>query len=101
MDNLKDSEENHIEQYALDNPKGQVAGTMPTALLNWSPEERAQREKNLVRKVDLRLLIIMLVMYILNYLDRNNIAAAKLAGLQKDLNLTGNEYQVRHCPAIV
>ncbi|QKX56055.1 uncharacterized protein TRUGW13939_03155 [Talaromyces rugulosus] len=94
MDNLKDSEENHIEQYALDKPKDQVAGTMPTALLNWSPEERAQREKKLVKKVDLRLLIMMLVMYILNYLDRNNIAAAKLAGLQKDLNLTGNEYQI-------
>ncbi|KAB8246341.1 amidase signature domain-containing protein [Aspergillus flavus] len=36
----------------------------------------------------------MLVMYILNYLDRNNITAAKLAGLQDDLNLKGEEYQI-------
>lgn len=101
MDNVKDSEQDHIEQYALEDPKDQVNGKMPAAFLSWSPEERALREKKLVRKVDLRLLIIMLVMYILNYLDRNNIAAAKLAGLQKDLNLTGDQYQVSYCPAIV
>ncbi|CRG85121.1 putative transporter C11D3,18C [Talaromyces islandicus] len=93
MDSVKDSEPNHIEQYVLDNSKDQVTGGIPAALLDWSPEERARREKNLVRKIDSRLLIIMLVMYILNYLDRNNIAAAKLAGLQKDLYLTGDEYQ--------
>lgn len=33
-------------------------------------------------------------MYILNYLDRNNIAAARLAGLEKDLNLHGSQYQL-------
>jgi len=32
-------------------------------------------------------------MYILNYLDRNNIAAARLAGLEKDLKLHGSQYQ--------
>ncbi|OKL61791.1 hypothetical protein UA08_02216 [Talaromyces atroroseus] len=91
MDTVKDSEPNHIEQYVLDNPKDQ---TVPAVVLEWLPEERARREKDLVRKIDFRLLIIMLVMYILNYLDRNNIAAAKLAGLQHDLKLTGDQYQV-------
>jgi hypothetical protein len=28
-----------------------------------------------------------------NYLDRNNIAAVRLAGLQDELNLSGTEYQ--------
>ncbi|KAH8698005.1 MFS transporter [Talaromyces proteolyticus] len=32
-------------------------------------------------------------MYILNYLDRNNIAVARLAGLEDDLHLVGNQYQ--------
>lgn len=36
---------------------------------------------------------MVIVMYILNYLDRNNISTAKLAGLQTDLHLVGNEYQ--------
>ncbi|KAJ1716365.1 major facilitator superfamily domain-containing protein [Aspergillus flavus] len=93
MDGTKDSGTDHVEQY-VENPKDQDLRSVPTALLDWSPEERRQREKALVRKIDTRLLIIMLVMYILNYLDRNNIAAAKLAGLQDDLNLKGEEYQV-------
>ena len=94
MDSTKDSGTDHVEQY-VENPKDQDLRSVPTALLDWSPEERRQREKVLVRKIDTRLLIIMLVMYILNYLDRNNITAAKLAGLQDDLNLKGEEYQVR------
>ncbi|KAJ5919165.1 hypothetical protein N7466_010108 [Penicillium verhagenii] len=94
MGDVKDSENQHIEQYVLENPKAQDPIGVPEVLLTWSSEEREQREKALVRKIDTRLLIIMLVMYILNYLDRNNIAAAKLAGLQKDLNLKGNEYQI-------
>lgn len=32
-------------------------------------------------------------MYILNYLDRNNIAVAKLYGLPEDLGLVGAQYQ--------
>ena len=32
-------------------------------------------------------------MYWLNYLDRNAIALAKLNGIQKDLNLSGTQYQ--------
>lgn len=29
----------------------------------------------------------------MNYIDRNNIAAAKLAHLERDLGLVGTEYQ--------
>lgn len=29
----------------------------------------------------------------MNYLDRNNIAAARLAGLETDLNMTSTQYQ--------
>ena len=39
------------------------------------------------RKIDLRLLPIIIIMYILNYIDRNNIAAARFAGLEDDLNM--------------
>ena len=31
--------------------------------------------------------------YIMNYLDRNNIAAARLAGLEDELQLHGTQYQ--------
>lgn len=59
-----------------------------------SEKERSVREAALVRKVDLRLMPMVILMYIMNYLDRNNIAAARLAGLQKELKLTSTQYSV-------
>lgn len=71
-------------------------------------------EKKLTRKLDLRLLACVWVIFVMNYLDRvrlmlcqtplnlrcmltnnvlqNNIAAAKVAGISKSLHLSSNEY---------
>ncbi|KAI1122883.1 major facilitator superfamily domain-containing protein [Nemania abortiva] len=65
----------------------------PEIIARLSPEERIALEKRLVRRIDLRLLPMIIIMYILNYIDRNNIAAAKLSGLPEDLNLQGNQFQ--------
>lgn len=54
----------------------------PELVRDLSSEERQLLEKALVRKIDFRLLPTIILMYIMNYLDRNNIAAARLAGLQ-------------------
>ncbi|SPN96484.1 related to nicotinamide mononucleotide permease [Cephalotrichum gorgonifer] len=56
-----------------------------------SPEHRARVEKSLKRKLDLRCSLFVLI-YIMNYLDRNNIAAARLRGLQDDLRLDDTQY---------
>ncbi|KAI1413908.1 MFS general substrate transporter [Hypoxylon sp. FL1857] len=55
------------------------------------PEHRARVEKTLKRKLDARCSLFVLI-YILNYLDRNNIAAARLKGLQSDLSLDDTQY---------
>ncbi|KAG9608616.1 MFS transporter, partial [Aureobasidium melanogenum] len=65
----------------------------PELVRNMSPEERAHAEKVLVRKIDFRLMPMLVLMYILNYLDRNNIASARLAGLETDLALTSSQYE--------
>ena len=65
----------------------------PPYVQSLSPEERASAEAKLVRKIDFRLIPPIIVMYIMNYLDRNNIAAARLAGLEDDLGLHGTQYQ--------
>ena len=44
-------------------------------------------------KLDLIIMPAMVIMYILNYLDRQNIASAKLANIERDLNLSDVEYQ--------
>jgi hypothetical protein len=66
----------------------------PELVRTMTPDERKRAEKALVRKIDLRLLPMIVLMYIMNYLDRNNIAAAKLAGLQAELNLSSIQYSV-------
>ena len=65
----------------------------PPLVRDLGHEERARLERALVRKIDLRLLPMIILMYILNYLDRNNIASARLAGLETDLGLVGTQYQ--------
>ncbi|GAB7362469.1 hypothetical protein MBLNU230_g2791t1 [Neophaeotheca triangularis] len=60
----------------------------------WSPEERRHREKKLVRKIDLRLLPILFIMYILNYVDRNALPQARIQGIEDDINLVGVQYNI-------
>jgi len=55
-----------------------------------TPEE----ERKLWRKVDMRLMPILSLMYLLAFLDRGNIGNAKLDGLITQLDLTGNKYNI-------
>lgn len=52
------------------------------------------KQKFLRKKFDTRVLPIVVVLYVLSYLDRGNIGNAKVAGVQKDLKL--NTAQVRY-----
>lgn len=82
----------------------------PPLVAAMSPEERVIAEAKMRKKIDTRLLPMIILMYIMNCgfphkmktrswlmgvdLDRNNIAAVRLAGLQDELNLTSVQYQV-------
>lgn len=66
---------------------------MPELLRQYSPEEYAELEKALVRKIDLRSLPILIILFLLNILDRNAIANARLGGLEADLGITDVQYQ--------
>lgn len=71
----------------------------PELVKAMSHDDRIKYEKDLVRKIDLRLLPAVVIMYIMNYLDRNNIAAARIAGpdgngLQDELALTDTQWQL-------
>ncbi|KAL1586108.1 hypothetical protein WHR41_04747 [Cladosporium halotolerans] len=57
-----------------------------------SPEEKLI-EKKLKKKIDALIMPTVVVVYLMNYIDRNNYAAARLQGLVEDLNLEGNQYQ--------
>ncbi|KAK5737638.1 hypothetical protein LTR17_006500 [Elasticomyces elasticus] len=62
------------------------------AYRQYSPQQRDAIEKRLVRKLDTRIMPVIVLIYILNYLDRNSIAQARLYGLQKDTNTTGAKW---------
>lgn len=49
-------------------------------------------ERRIVKKMDCFLVPLMAMLYFLSNLDKSNIGNAELAGLSKDLNLTGNQY---------
>ncbi|KAI1769109.1 putative MFS transporter [Hypoxylon sp. FL1150] len=50
--------------------------------------------KKLMRKVDLHLLPMLVLMYMLNFLDRNNLAQARLGTLEEDLGMTGTDFNL-------
>ncbi|KAM5343860.1 hypothetical protein ACJ41O_012397 [Fusarium nematophilum] len=47
-----------------------------------------------LRKVDLRLLPMLTLLYVISYLDRGNIGNARVAGMNDDLGLTDTEYRL-------
>ncbi|TVY65202.1 putative transporter [Fusarium oxysporum f. sp. cubense] len=69
--------------------------------MNYPPEVAAlmrefsgARYNKLMRKLDLRLIPMIAILYLIAYLDRGNIANARLAGLEKDLGMEGDQYNV-------
>ncbi|KAG9571100.1 MFS general substrate transporter, partial [Aureobasidium melanogenum] len=60
---------------------------------SYEPEYAAQAEHRLVKKIDRRILPLIVIIYLFNYLDRNSITQARLYGLQKDTKVNGAVYQ--------
>jgi hypothetical protein len=48
----------------------------------------------ITRKIDLRLIPVLLVMFMLAYLNRSNLGNAKIQGLKHDLHMKGRNYNV-------
>ncbi|PYH48137.1 putative MFS allantoate transporter [Aspergillus saccharolyticus JOP 1030-1] len=57
-----------------------------------STEFSAETERKLVRKIDLMILPIMLVAYMMSFMDKQMLSYAAIMGIMQDLGLTGSEY---------
>ncbi|ENH73635.1 hypothetical protein FOC1_g10002887 [Fusarium oxysporum f. sp. cubense race 1] len=55
---------------------------------NFTEDEK----RRLIRRIDLRLVPIVGLMYCVSLIDRTNVAAASIAGMMEDLRLIGNRY---------
>ncbi|OJA12880.1 hypothetical protein AZE42_02909 [Rhizopogon vesiculosus] len=69
-------------------------------------ELRQAAERSLVRKLDFRLLPTIVIIFIMNYIDRVAVTSARLQGLETDLGLTDIQYATvvailyaSYCPA--
>lgn len=54
----------------------------------------AKEEAAVIRKLDRRLLPLIFTLYSLAVLDRSNLGNAKLAGMEDDIDLSGNRYSL-------
>ncbi|CAG8934146.1 unnamed protein product [Penicillium salamii] len=52
------------------------------------------RKKQLIWKVDVRLVPFLTFLYLVSYIDRANIGNAKIEGLVEDLGLTDSQYRI-------
>lgn len=55
------------------------------------PEDQ---RKAMIRKVDLRLVPVLAVLYLFSHIDRANIGNAKIEGMMEDLNMSGIQYNI-------
>lgn len=53
-----------------------------------------ERENKLLRKMDIRLIPMLALLYLLAFLDRGNIGNAKIEGMLTDLHMTGHQYSL-------
>ncbi|KAJ9075860.1 hypothetical protein DSO57_1031662 [Entomophthora muscae] len=57
-----------------------------------SVEMTKEEEKQLVRRMDLRLIPFLALLFVFSFLDRVNIGHARIYGLEKALHLTSSQY---------
>lgn len=64
-----------------------------TVYRSYDPEFVKKTEAQLLKKIDRRILPLILIIYVFNFLDRTSITQARLYGLSIDTHLKGAEYQ--------
>ncbi|KAH8670795.1 MFS transporter [Xylariales sp. PMI_506] len=62
-------------------------------LANFTEEQR----KQVIRKVDMRLIPMLTFLYLISFLDRSNIGNAAIEGLNTELSLDGVKYNIALC----
>ncbi|KAE8155276.1 major facilitator superfamily domain-containing protein, partial [Aspergillus avenaceus] len=72
--------------------KADMAHEEVVRMAELTPEEKII-EKKLRRRIDCLIMPLVILVYLMNYIDRNNYAAAKLQGLTTDLNINDQQYQ--------
>lgn len=81
----RDSEKAGVEHLPKDSP-----GASDVALPVDTASEAETR--SIIRRIDRRLVTIVGALYCVSLMDRTNLSAASIAGMNVDLELVGNRY---------
>jgi len=81
----------HVE--ISDNRTTTQVSELPEILRQYTESELKVMEKSIVRRLDIRTLPILVILFIVNILDRNTIANARLGGLEAELGMSDTQYQ--------
>jgi MFS family permease len=65
-----------------------------TVYQSWDRAYRDDLERKLVRKIDKHIMPVLVLMYIMNYMDRTSVTQARLYGIQEELGITGPLWQL-------
>ena len=76
-----------------DTKEANLGDGLPEILRQYSHVELQAMEKSIVRRIDFRTLPILVILFIMNILDRNTIANARLGGLEAELGMSDTQYQ--------
>ncbi|OAP58669.1 hypothetical protein AYL99_07759 [Fonsecaea erecta] len=88
-------EERALQQgKSVDNAESEIAHSIMIEDTRQIPDLTETERKKLLRKMDLRLVPMVTLLYLLSFLDRGNIGNARLGGLEDDLGLVGNQYNI-------
>ncbi|OAL02095.1 MFS general substrate transporter [Phaeosphaeriaceae sp. SRC1lsM3a] len=98
MDNNIEKSINAMEHNDKDN-NSSTPGTPPARVedvekIGTSAAVDKETEKMLLKKLDIRIIPMVCWIYLMNFMDRVNIGNAKLYGLEEELGMTGNMYQL-------
>ncbi|KAI9793284.1 MAG: hypothetical protein M1833_000783 [Piccolia ochrophora] len=89
----KDSENappDNVHQKGVDRAQKELYDAFAARDASWHEAET----KRLLMKVDWHLLPLLVLMYLLNFLDRNNLAQARLGTLEEDLGMSGTDFNL-------
>ncbi|KAK7750164.1 hypothetical protein SLS62_007915 [Diatrype stigma] len=81
-----------LKEFNAEYQRDQALGLLPDPDIDKSEEEKAKIDKKLMWKVDRWIVPWLSLLYLLSFLDRTNIGNARLAGMEEDLGMQGNDY---------
>jgi len=73
-------------------PGSDVGTPIKGSIQDISIEDEKALDSRITRKIDLRVVPMLCMLYLTAYLDRTNIGNAKLLGLEKELKMPANGY---------